>query len=124
MFQSRTLKISLIIIVILAVAGAASALAAANTVPDTYAGDGSGNISGYTVTNIEYNLDPTDPGTIDSVDFTLNAPASAVTVQLEDPAGTWYTCSNVSGNDWTCTTAGATVLAANQFRVIAGDIVP
>ena len=42
MFQSRTLKISLIIIVILAVAGAASALAAANTVPDTYAGDGSG----------------------------------------------------------------------------------
>ena len=123
MFQSRTLKISLIIIVILAVAGAASALAAANTVPDTYAGDGSGTISGYTVTNIEYNLNATDPGDIDSVEFDLNAAATAVTVQLVDPAGNWFTCSNV-GNHWTCTTTGATVLAANQFRVIAGDIVP
>ena len=120
MLPTRTIKISLIIIVMLATAGVASALAAANTVPATSAGDGSGTISGYTVSNVVYNLNGTNPANLDSVEFDLNAAASTVTIKLVAAGSTWYSCTNAV-NHWTCTTAGATVLSANELRVIATE---
>jgi hypothetical protein len=120
MLPSRAIKISLIVIVMLASAGVASALAAANTVPATSAGDGSAVISGYTVTNVDYNLNASNPADIDSVEFDLNATAGTVTIKLVAAGSTWYTCTN-SVNHWTCTTAGATVLSADELRVIATD---
>ena len=57
---------------ILILAAAIDGFAAANTVPDSGAGDGEGTIYGYEVTNIEYTLNATDPGNIDSVEFDID----------------------------------------------------
>jgi hypothetical protein len=120
MISTRAIKISLIVVIMLATAGVASALADANTVPDTYAGDGSGNISGYVVSNIQYHLSPANPGNIASVTFSLDAAADDVVIELD---GATYDCT-VAGLNVDCPTAGATVLGATSLRVIAGDIVP
>lgn len=119
MFTSRTLKVSLIVILVTIISATAYAFAAANTVPATKAGDGSGTISGYTVSNIAYNLNVTDPSTIDSVDFTLSAAAVAAKIKLVAAGSTWITCTVVTGNDWTCDTTGTTVVSVDQLRVIA-----
>jgi hypothetical protein len=97
------------------------ALTAANTVPSTKAGDGSGAISGYVLSSVHYNLNSTSPQNIDSVTFNLDsAPPSGSTIKAQlDPAGSWYTCSNV-GAAVTCTTTSpqATVAGATQLRVV------
>ena len=123
MFFSRTLKIFIIGILAFVFATVVTAFAAANTVPGTNAGDGSGAISGYTVSNIQYNLNAGDPGVIDSVTFDLNASANAVVIQLD---GTQYTCSGTPGTSISCDTSSGspTVAAASTLRVIAGDVVP
>lgn len=113
------------LMLVLILAAAAYAFAAANVVPETGAGDGSGVISGYTVSNIHYNLNATNPSNIDSVQFTLAATAgagvpSSVQVQLNG-GGSWYTCSLATGT-WTCPLgAGFTVLSASNLRVIAAQ---
>jgi hypothetical protein len=97
------------------------AFTAANTVPGTHAGDGSGVVSGYTVTNVHYNLNA-NPVTIDSVAFTVDAipPAgSTMKVQLV-PAGTWYDCTNAAAV-LTCTTTGQTVVPVTTLRVVIAD---
>jgi hypothetical protein len=96
------------------------AFTAANTVPDTSAGAGSGTISGYTITNVQYGLNATTPTNLDQVTFTISpAAASTVKVQLA-PAGSWYSCTNASGSV-TCNTTSpqATVAAATQLTVVA-----
>ena len=124
MFPSRALKISLIIISTLAIAGAASALAAANTVPATHAGDGAGAISGYTVSTVHYTLNATNPSNIDQVSFTLSvAPVAGSTLRarLYD-AGSWYSCTN-AGTSVTCVTTSpqATVATAANLTVVVAD---
>jgi hypothetical protein len=100
------------------------AFAAANTVPATKAGDGSGTISGYTITAVHYGLNATNAANIDSVTFTLNStPAAGSTMKIQlTTAGSWYSCTNVAA-DVTCTTTTpqATVLAADSFRVVVAD---
>ena len=49
--SSRVLLVTLLLFVL---AGSTYAFAAANTVADSYAGDGEGAISGYDVSNIHY----------------------------------------------------------------------
>jgi hypothetical protein len=100
------------------------ALTAANTVPATRAGDGTGAVTGYVVSTIHYNLNATNPANIDSLTFTLDAaPAAGSTIRAQlAPAGAWYTCTN-AGTAVTCTTTApqATVLATTALRVIAAD---
>jgi hypothetical protein len=107
------------------VALSAFGFAAANTVPDSKAGDGEGDITGYTVSSIHYVLDGTDPGLIDTVTFNLDsAPTAGSTVAIQFDAPTTV---------WACTTAGVavtcdvsaggtvTVLDVNTLRVVAAD---
>lgn len=98
------------------------AYAASNTVPATSAGDGSNTITGYTVSNVKYNLDNTNPQLISSVQFTMTGAAAPTTVKVKLVAtgGSWYDCSLAAGT-WTCTTTGATVLAADQLTVVAAQ---
>lgn len=97
------------------------AYTAANTVPDSKAGDGSGTVTGYVLSSVHYTLNATDPSKVDAVGFTLDsAPAAGSTLKAQlDPAGSWYTCTN-SGTAVTCATTSpqATVLAATQLRVV------
>ena len=126
MFSKRALRIFIIVAVVFAFATVAYASAAANTVPTSKAGDGSGVVSGYTVSAIHYNLNSTNLGTIDSVTFTLNvAPVagSTIKIKLVNAGTTWYTCTN-SGTAVTCnngSTLGASVSAVDNLEVVIAD---
>ena len=117
-------RISLVLLVVGGLVAGTYALTAANTVPASKAGDGSGAVSGYVLSTIHYDLNTTDPGNIDQVTFTLNSvpvAGSTITAQLAS-AGSWYSCTNV-GTAVTCGTTSPqqTVLAATSLRVIVAD---
>jgi archaellin len=120
MFQNRSTKLFAIVLIVLVFATTAFAFAASNTVPASYAGEGASVTSGYTVTSVAYNLNATTPSNIDNVTFTLNAAAGTVKIRLVT-TGSYYACTNTGGNNWSCTTAGVTVAAADEFRVVASQ---
>lgn len=96
------------------------AFTAANVVPGTKAGDGAGAITGYTVSNVQYQLDTTNPANIESVSFTLDAVATSVKAKLIAASTTYTTCTNTGGNNWSCDIEpDPTVLSADELRVIA-----
>ena len=119
MFRSFKLFVVLLVLIF---ATAAFAFAASNTVPGTRAGEGASVTSGYTVSSVVYNLNATAPSNIDSVTFTLSASASNVKIRLIT-TGSYYSCTNTSGNNWSCNTTApqATVAAADELRVIATE---
>ena len=115
--MNKKMRVAYAVVFALILAALTFAYAAANTVPGTYAGDGSSTTSGYTVSNVHYVLDTTNPANIAQVTFALDAPAADVRIQLVN-GGSWFTCS-VSGTSVTCNVSGVTVLAANTLRVVA-----
>ena len=119
----RNLKVLFVLFVAVVLAVSAYAFAAANTVPTTKAGTGAGAISGYTVSNVVYNLNSSDPTLLDSVDLTLDAAAINVKIKLVNAGSTWYDCSVVSGNDWTCDTStpAQTVATMDELEVVASS---
>lgn len=122
MFKFRSSKLFFLVLMVLVFATAAFAFAATNTVPSSYAGEGASTTSGYTVSNVVYNLNATTPSNVDSVTFTLNAPATTVKVRLVT-TGSYYNCTPGSGTSWSCATTSpqVTVSAANELRVIATE---
>lgn len=125
MFRSRTRRL-LAVAIVAALAVAAFGFAASNSVPGSRAGDGSGTVSGYTVSNIDYNLNTSNPADIDSVSFTLDASAGDVYAALVDSANTilgWsQACTNLGGNNWTCDfSPDVPVLPVTSLRVVAAD---
>jgi hypothetical protein len=114
----RTKRFALAALVAGIVASSAYAFTASNTVPGSNSGSGQGTISGYTATSVAYQLNAANPQNIDSVTFTLDKAATTVKVQLVS-AGPWYSCSVVTGNNWSCTTTGATAATASQLTVVA-----
>jgi hypothetical protein len=110
----------------LVVATTAYGFAAANTVPASNAGDGSGTVSGYTVSSVHYTLNSTNPANVDSVSFTISPAVSAggtVYVKLVNAGTTYASCSGIPGSSITCDVTGlsVTALAADQLRVIAAQ---
>ncbi len=111
----------------LIIAGAAYGFAASNTVSASGAGDGAGTISGYTVSNITYVLNSTNPANLDSVNFDVtpagtNPQPATVKVQVVT-SGTWYSASFVSGTGWTVDLSSSSVTASsvNNLRVVAAQ---
>lgn len=102
----------------IAVAYLAFALTASNTVPNTTVGDGTGTVTAYSATNIDYTLNQVTAYNIDAVTFTLTpAAAASVKVQLN---GTWYSCTNSSGSVTCATTSPqATAVTATTLKVVA-----
>jgi hypothetical protein len=120
----KSLKVLFAVFAIVAISVASYAFAAANTVPATKAGDGSSAVSGYTITNVVYTLNATDPSTLDKVEFDLGAAAATgkVKAQLVATTGTWYNCTQVGVTTvWTCSTTGLTASSVNQLRVVAAS---
>ena len=56
LFFAWPYRLAAITLCIAAVVAISQALAAANTVPATHAGDGAGTVSGYTVSSVVYTL--------------------------------------------------------------------
>ena len=102
------------------VAGGSYAFTASNTVPTTQAGQGTGTVSGYTVSAVGYTLNASTPTNIDAVTFTISpAPATTVKAQLV-AAGTWYSCVNTAGSVSCATTSPQmTVATAATLNVVA-----
>ncbi len=125
MFTNK-FRILIVLALVLVLAGTTYAFAAGNTVPASKAGDGSGGISGYTVSTIHYTLNSSNPSTIDSVTLTLTtAPTagSTIKIRLVSSGSTWYTCSAV-GTTVTCdngSTLGAPVDTANSLELVIAD---
>jgi hypothetical protein len=116
------------ILLVLVIAAAIYGFAAANTVGDSGAGDGSGTIYGYEISNIAYTLNSTNPSNIDSVEFDIDdlggvlGDPSTVQIELEGGSGSWYSCTVSSGHA-TCNTTSPSqdVLGATELRVVAVD---
>jgi hypothetical protein len=122
MSRNRRGRLALAAVVAVVLAVAAYGFTATNTVPGSYAGDGSGTINGYTVSTVGYTLNGTDPTRVDRVSFTLSAPATSVKAKAV-AAGTTYTDCTVSGGtsvscDWPAASE-PTVASVDQLRVIA-----
>jgi hypothetical protein len=125
----RNLKILLVLIVIIAVAGGAFAFAAQNTVPDTAAGYKANVVPGYTVTNIVYDLDASDPTLVDAITFDI-APSSgtvvAAIVKLQTAnGGAWTDCTLVAGTppsmDVTCTYGALDLEDVTALNIVASS---
>ena len=117
--RSPVVRLGAVLLLVLAVMAGAYGFAATNTVVAPRAGDGAGTISGYTVSNVAYTLNSSNPQVLDKVEFDLDAAASTVKVRLQSMGGTWYSCTNTSGNHWSCNTPGQGVQPANELRVVA-----
>ncbi len=107
--MSRNIKVLLVFVAVLALAGAAYGFAAGNTVAPSAAGYTAKVISGYTVSNIQYNLKAADPTTVANITFNI-APTTpgdpeAVTVYLQTAvSGPWTTCGVVTTGTTTLVT--------------------
>jgi hypothetical protein len=103
-----------------AIVAGSYAFTAANTVPNSLAGDGSGTVSGYTVSAIHYNLNASNPQNVDSVQFTVNTAPTAGSTEKIVAGGNTYSCTNAT-TTVTCTTTGLTVASIVSLRVIIAD---
>lgn len=126
--MSKLRAFPLLIVLALVLAVLTYAFAAQNTVTASIAGDGTGVVSGNTV-SVHYVL-KADPVQIDKVDLTLTNPLPAtttptVTARLQTGAATWsswYTCTG-AGAAWSCDVAAGniTVLSVVGIQVVTAQ---
>ena len=107
MFKTRSLRIFAVVVGVLVLAGMFYAFAAANVVPETGAGVGDDTISGYTISEVTYTLNDTDPTTIEAVGFSLASTADAgvpttVKAQVINDTGSFYACTTSDDTTWAC----------------------
>ena len=113
--MNRAPKMLLLALAALLIASMTFAFAAGNTMPAApLAGDGSSTISGYTVSNIAYSLDTSNPANITAVNFTLSAAATSVRASL---GGATIACNPAGVNTWTCPVTSTVTLATDQYIV-------
>lgn len=115
-------KLILALVAAAAIGIGSYALAAANTVPSSNAGIGSGAVSGYTVSSITYTLGAT-PSDVDAVDFDISPSSPTPTVKARFvTGGTWYDCT-VVGAAVSCDTTSPqlTVLPTDIVEVVAAQ---
>ena len=112
-------KVGVAAVIALTIGIAAYAFTASNTVPSTNVGSGSAGVSGYTVTNLHYNLNAANPSNIDSLTFTVSPSipgtgTGTVTVSAALTTGgpNTYTCTrNAAGDTVTCATTSPQLTA-------------
>ena len=125
----RNFKVLLVVLVAIIVAASAFAFAAQNTVADSAAGYKANVVPGYTVTNIAYDLDATDPTVVDKVTFAI-APSSgtvvAAIVKLQTATGgTWTDCTLAAGTapsmNVTCTYGSLDLVDLTALNIVASS---
>jgi ABC-type glycerol-3-phosphate transport system substrate-binding protein len=100
------------------------AYTAANTVPTTVAGSGSGTVSGYTISSIIYNVNASNPNNVDSITFSYSpsTPDPTRARVSGDGGTTWFNCDSaiVGASDTVtaCTTTGLTVPALTNLTIV------
>jgi hypothetical protein len=95
--------------------------ASSNSGPSA-SGEGVGVISGWTVSEIKYQLS-SDPSWVSGISFDLDAAADTVAVKLNSSSTAYTNCVNTGGYHWQCDfSAGISLASMDELRVIAvGD---
>jgi len=120
--MSKKFRILALLVLAVVMSAATYGFAAANSVPDGVAGEGTGDISGYTVTNVNYFLNSSNPTQFDHVTFTLNANAGDVYAGLGN--GTliyWTTCTGGPLN-FSCDLSSSTVSVAAAIELHVSSV--
>ena len=119
LMNGRTRVVGVVVIAAVLAVGA-YAFTATNTVPPSSAGAGSNTISGYTITNVAYQLNATTPTNIDTMTFTLDTSAGTVKAKVVSGSATYTNCTVASGTNVTCDfSPDVAVTSADQLSVIA-----
>ena len=122
----RNFKVLLSVLVVLVIAGSAYAFAAANTIEASSVGSGTSTVSGYVVSNVEYNFAAGDPTEVTSIEFDLDKAAGTVKIQLDSTAVTgdtdwdWAPCT-ISTLHVTCTPSATLLTSAIKNLNVAAS---
>jgi hypothetical protein len=125
----RNFKVLLIVLVVLIIAGGTYAFAAANSVPESAAGYKASAVPGFTISNIVYDLNATDPTIVDKITFDISPTtgtvvAAIVKVQTAD-AGTWKDCVLAAGTPpsmaVTCTYGALNLVDLTALNIVASS---
>lgn len=82
-------------------------------------GEATSSISGWTVSNVRYQLGQ-DPSKIAAVELDLDSAAAQVQVSLNSSSAVFFSCENTSNTHWLCNTGSqVSIASADQIRVIA-----
>lgn len=124
----RNFKVLLLVLAVLVIAGSAYAFAAQNTVPDSAGGYKASVVPGYTVTNIIYDLDATDPTTVDAITFDIapsSGTAAAALVKVQTASGGSWTDCTLSGTGSsravTCTYGSLLLEDVTALNIVASS---
>jgi hypothetical protein len=125
----RTFKVMLVALVVLVLAGSAFAFAAGNTVEPSAAGYTGATVSGYDIEAVIYNIDITDPTTVDEITFDIHPTTGTVvahTVYIQTAAsGDWTLCTLAAGTaplmKATCTTTGLVITDITALNIVASS---
>lgn len=93
---ARAVPLLVALLTLVVLGGAAMAMMASNQVPASNAGQGEGDISGYTVSNIHYSFDG-DPKVLDGVSFLISPVPNTVQVRFGNGTGITYWAGLGSG---------------------------
>jgi hypothetical protein len=119
-------RILALLILTLVLGAATYGFAAGNTVPAGTAGEGLGVISGYTVTNVVYALNNSDPTAFATVAFILDAAASDVYAGLDDGGGIdWVSCATTNApanTNFSCNLSTVTVTVAGATALHVSSV--
>jgi hypothetical protein len=122
----RNFKVLLSVLVVLVIAGSAYAFAAANTIEASSVGSGTSTVSGYVISNVEYNFAAGDPTEVASIEFDLDKAAGTVKIQLDSTAVTgdtdwdWAPCT-ISTLHVTCTPSATLLTTAIKNLNVAAS---
>ena len=119
---NKKFKIMALLVLAVVMSAATFGFAAANTVSDGVGGEGTGAISGYTVSNVVYTLDATDPTQFDTVTFTLNANASDVYAGLGNGGTIYWTSCTGGPLDFSCDLSGSTIGVASAVELHVSSV--
>lgn len=82
-------------------------------------GDGAGQVSGITVTNVHYQTNPRDPTIIKAVEFDTEVFQGSLEVKLVSTSTNYFGCVKVSAQHWVCSLAETSVANVDELRVVA-----
>jgi hypothetical protein len=118
--RRRVLVVTLFVLAAIIGAAFGNGSTNSNTVPAGLVGQASTAITTYTITNVAYTLDVNNPRYVGQVTFTISPATPRVVKARFFNAGSWYTCTNVTGSV-TCLATAPVVPAtsANNLTVVA-----
>ena len=120
--RRRLLVPALFLVAAFGGAAIGSASTNANTVPAGRLGQGSAATSPYSISNLAYTLDVNDPQYVSEVAFTISPASPRILKVRLYGGGSWYGCSNVSGNV-ACSTSSpaAPATSASTLTIVASQ---